>query len=122
MPCRGFREVLLQVWPSMEKSRIYFSANVSDYVKQEVCEKLGIQETRNIRKYLGFPINHRGASTRQYNFIAERVMNKLAGWKAKFLSFAGRAVLIKFVMTAIPNHDARGGSHCTHMRQIGQDK
>ena len=58
---------------SMEKSRIYFSANVSEDVKEEVCEKLGLQVTRNNGKYLDFPINHRGASTRQYNFIAERV-------------------------------------------------
>ena len=88
----------------MEKSRIYFSANVSNSVKEEVCEILGIQATQNIGKYLGFPIVHRGASTRQYNFIAEKFMNKLVGWKAKFLSFVGQAVLIKSVMSAIPNH------------------
>lgn len=64
---------------SMEKSRIYFSANVSNSVKEEVHEILGIQATQNIGKYLGFPIVHREASTRQNNFIAEKVMNKLAG-------------------------------------------
>jgi len=35
-------------------------------------------------------------------------MNKLAGWKAKFLSFAGHAVLIKSFMSAIPNHVMQG--------------
>lgn len=100
---------------SMEKSRIYFAANVSENVKEEVCEKLGIQETHNIGKYQGFLIIHRGASTRKYNFIAERVMNKLAGWKAKFLSFAGRTVPIKFVMFAIPNHVMQGVALPVHL-------
>lgn len=41
---------------------------------------------------------------RTKSFIVERVMNKLLGWKAKFLLFAGRTVLIKSVMSAIPGH------------------
>ena len=47
---------------SLEKSRIYFSPNVQEGVKEEICTKLGIQATKNIGKYLGFPINHRGAA------------------------------------------------------------
>ena len=40
----------------------------------------------------------------------KRVMSKLAGWKAKFLSFAGRAVLIKSVMSAILNYVMQGAA------------
>ena len=79
-------------------------------MKVEVWERLGINETWNIGKYLGFPILHKGANQRQYNDIVERVMNKLSGWKAKFLSFAGRFVLIKSVMSAIPNHIMQGAT------------
>ena len=35
-------------------------------------------------------------------------MNKLSGWKTKFLSFVGRFVFIKSVMFAIPNHVMQG--------------
>lgn len=73
---------------SQDKSRIYFSPNVNDELKEEVCERLGIRETHNIGKYLGFPLRHRGVSRNPYNFIEERIMSKLAGWIAKFLSFA----------------------------------
>ena len=45
---------------SLEKSRIFFSLNVQEGVKDEICTKLGIQATTNIGKYLGFPIKHRG--------------------------------------------------------------
>ena len=100
---------------SLEKSRIYFSPNVKKEERMEVCDLLGIQETRSIGKYLGFPLWHKGANRRQYNFVVERVMNKLSGWKAKFLSFAGRAVLIKSVMSAIPNHIMQGVALPTHI-------
>ena len=45
----------------------------------------------------------------------KRVMSKLAGWKAKFLSFAGRAVLIKSVMSAIPNYMMQGAALPVHV-------
>ena len=42
-------------------------------------------------------------------------MGKLAGWKAKFLSFAGRAVLVKSVMSAIPNYVIQGAALPVHL-------
>ena len=43
---------------SPDNSRIYFSPNVSDEMKEEISERLGIRETNNIGKYLGFPLKH----------------------------------------------------------------
>lgn len=110
---------------SLEKSRIYFSPNVQEGVKEEICTKLGIQAMTNIGKYLGFPINHRWATRNRLNFIAEKVMNKLARWKAKFLSFVGRSVLVKLVMSTIPNYVMQGKAlpiHlCEKLDKINQD-
>ena len=100
---------------SHDKSRIYFSPNVSEELKEDISGRLDIRETNNIGKYLGFPIKHRGVPRNPYNFIVERVMSKLAGWKAKFLSFAGRAVLIKSTMSAIPNHVMQGAALPVHV-------
>lgn len=74
---------------SLEKSKIYFTPNVQTKVKEEICVRLGIQATTNIGMFLGFPIKYKGVARNSLNFIAERVMNKLASLKAKFLSFAG---------------------------------
>ena len=93
---------------SLEKSRIYFSPNIQKGVKEEICTNLGIQATTNIGKYLGFPIKHKGVARNGLNFVVERVLNKLSGWKAKFLSFAGRSVLVKSVMSVIPNYVMQG--------------
>ena len=100
---------------STDKSRIYFSSNVSDELKEEISERLGIRETNNIGKYLEFPLKHRGVPRNPYNFIMEKVMNKLAGWKVKYLSFAGQAVLIKSIMSSIPNHVMQGAVLPVHV-------
>ena len=93
---------------SLEKYRIYFSPNVNESLKKEVCDKLGIWETHDIGKYLEFPLRHKGVARNPYKFMVEKVMSKLAGWKAKYLSFAGRTVLIKSVMFAIPHYVMQG--------------
>ena len=45
----------------------------------------------------------------------KRVISKLAGWKAKFLYFTGRAVLIKSVMSVIPNYVMQGAALPVHV-------
>lgn len=49
------------------------------------------------------------------NFVAERVINKLSEWKAKLLSFAGRTVLVKSVMSAIPTYVMQGAALPIHL-------
>ena len=100
---------------SVDKSRIYFSPNVQVELRREICSRLGIQATANIGNYLGFPIKHKGVPRNRMNFIVERVMNKLAGWKARFLSFAGRSVLVKSVMSSIPNYVMQAASLLAHL-------
>ena len=86
---------------SVEKSRIYFSLNVDLDMKEIVCDRLGMRATSNFGKYLGLPLKHKGVPRSQFNFVAKRLTSKLLRWKAKFLSFAARAVLVKSVMSAI---------------------
>ena len=76
------------------KSKIFFSSNVNVQVKLDICKQLGIQATNNLGRYLGFPILHKGRNGNAYNFVIERVQDKLASWKARVLSPAGKRVLI----------------------------
>ena len=77
------------------KSKILFSSNVAGRRKRSICRSLGITATTNLGNYLGFPIIHQGRSSSAYNFVINKVQSKLAGWRAKLLSRAGRMVLIK---------------------------
>ena len=54
--------------------------------------------------YLGLPISDK--KLRRGDLLAwiEKIANKLPGWKASLLTLAGRTVLVRFVLTAIPIH------------------
>ena len=70
------------------KSRIIFSPNVDAQTKIFICNKLGIQATYEIRRYLGFPFFHKGRNCNAFNFVIDKV-----------LSNTGRLVLIKSAST-----------------------
>ena len=89
---------------SSSKSRVVFSPNVDDQTKTSICNMLGISATSEIGRYLGFPIFHKGRNCNAFNFVIDKVQSKLAGWKAKVLSPAGRLVLIKSVSATIPDY------------------
>jgi len=52
--------------------------------------------------YLGLPISDK--KLRRSDLLAwiAKIANKLPGWKASLMTLAGRAVLVRFVLTAIP--------------------
>ncbi|MCH79282.1 cysteine-rich receptor-like protein kinase [Trifolium medium] len=52
--------------------------------------------------YLGLPI---GGDPRRLSFwepVVSRVQSRLSGWKSRFLSFGGRLILLKSVLTSLP--------------------
>ena len=63
---------------------------------------LGFASTPYLGKYLGFSLKHSGSSSHDYDFILDKVKQKLSGWKANLLSLAGRRVLIQSSLAAIP--------------------
>ncbi|KAL0010713.1 hypothetical protein SO802_005821 [Lithocarpus litseifolius] len=73
--------------------------------REEDCanmvQQLGIHKTNNLGKYLGFLFKHKGRNRNQFQSVVDKVHAKLAGWKAKCLSHAGRLVLIKAAVTPI---------------------
>ena len=79
--------------------------------KESLSDILGFQSTLTIGKYLGIPIKVPGSSTWDFNFIVDRMKQKLAGWKASLLSQAGRVVLDQSSLSTIPNYVMQ----CTHL-------
>lgn len=89
---------------NMDKSEIIFSPNISMDSKKEFQANLPIKISNNIQKYLGMP-THLGMSKEQdFQFLMDRVWNKLKGWKEKSLSFEGRGILIRAVAQAISTY------------------
>ena len=108
--CSTIREVLDEFCSktgqtiSGAKSRVFFSPNVDREARESLCDNLGFVSTTNIGKYLGIPLKHPGSSSLDFNFILDRVKNKLASWKANLLSPAGRAILIQASSSTIPTY------------------
>jgi hypothetical protein len=89
---------------SKEKSRVFFSKNVGWHKKLELSNLLGIQATDDLGKYLGVPILHKRVTKDTYQFILDKVNQRLSTWKANTLSFAGRVTLAKSVIQALPSY------------------
>lgn len=85
-----------------EKTTLFFSKAMPEEMKRDIISFLGVPEIKKYEKYLGLPAvvgrNKRASLT----YIKERVWTKLQGWKEKLLSQAGREILLKVVVQAIP--------------------
>jgi ribonuclease HI len=86
------------------KTSIFFSRNTPEIAKQEILRLSGIPSTQRYDKYLGLPAIV-GKSRRQaFKSIKDRVWRRLNDWKLKLLSQAGKEVLLKAVIQAIPTY------------------
>uniref|UniRef100_A0A2N9GNM8 Reverse transcriptase domain-containing protein n=1 Tax=Fagus sylvatica TaxID=28930 RepID=A0A2N9GNM8_FAGSY len=86
------------------KTSLYFSPNTPATTRTEICSILGVSAHAPNEKYLGLPVMIGKSKTRTFNELKERVTKKLVGWKEKTLSSAGREILIKAVVQAIPSY------------------
>ena len=52
--------------------------------------------------YLGLPIGGDSHKLKFWQPLIDRIKSRLSGWKSKNLSFGGRLVLLKFVLSSLP--------------------
>lgn len=83
---------------SLEKTSVLFSRNVYVSMRANLTQISGFHEKRNLGKYLGVPLTGKAPTRQDYLYLVDKVLNKLSGWKANNLSFAGRVTLSKFVI------------------------
>ena len=85
-----------------DKTTLFFGKFISEMVKNSIKGRLGVPKIKQYEKYLGLPTvvgKNRRASL---NYIKDRAWGKLQGWKKKLLSQAGKEVLLKVIVQAIP--------------------
>ena len=84
------------------KTQLFFSTNTRQQVRNSIKTRLGVSDAHHIEKYLGLPSFVGRGKKHSFSYIRERVWNKIQGWKEKLLSQAGREVLIKSILQAMP--------------------
>jgi hypothetical protein len=85
-----------------EKSAVMFSKGTSLAAKRKFKRALHITDEAFNGRYLGLPIHLGRSKTKAFGFLKEKVWIKIQGWKEKFLSRAGKEILVKAVAQAIP--------------------
>lgn len=84
------------------KTTILFSKNTGEAFKEHLCSLVGVAAIKGNDKYLGLPALVGRSKLKVFPAIQGRVQKFLDGWKEKFLSQAGKEILLKVVIQAIP--------------------
>ena len=86
------------------KSVVLFSKNTGAEKRSEVCTRLQITKETMNEKYLGLPAQVSKSKAGTFAYIKDRIWKRIQGWREKFLSWAGKEILIKAVAQAIPTY------------------
>jgi hypothetical protein len=84
------------------KTAIFFSRNTSQETREKILVESRIPSSQRYDTYLGLPTLVGKSRTKEFKGIIDRVWKRLQDWKLKFLSQAGREILLKAVIQAIP--------------------
>ncbi|KAL0848127.1 hypothetical protein Bca101_021374 [Brassica carinata] len=87
-----------------QKSSIYFGKNVSHERRVQIKEKLGIDQEGGEGVYLGLPEAFGGSKVSILSYLKERMSERVQGWQTRFLSPAGKEVMLKAVALALPTY------------------
>jgi hypothetical protein len=86
------------------KTAIYFSGNTTQIVKKEIVEVAGILVNQRYDFYLGLHAMVGRSKIVAFKSIRDQVWKILQDWKLQFLSQAGKEILLKAVIQAIPTY------------------
>ncbi|XP_010696021.2 uncharacterized protein LOC104908596 [Beta vulgaris subsp. vulgaris] len=87
-----------------DKSEVSFSGGVCRERQEELINLLQMKKVEKHQKYPGIPTICGRSKKMLFRGLLDRMWKKLRGWKEKLLSRAGKEVLIKAVIQAIPTY------------------
>ena len=99
-----------------------FIFNTIDSIKTHLTRTLGFRQGELPTKYLGNQLDINPKRMGNWKKIMEKLRNKMAGWTFRSLNIAGRIVLLKSVLQAIPIYPlsimAAPQGACTKIKEI----
>jgi hypothetical protein len=89
---------------NIHKSSLQFSKNTSASIIASIQNILPYATTPATTKHLGLPILLGKSKKAAFNDILDKIHGKIEGWRSKTLSQAGKYILLKVVVFAIPSY------------------
>ncbi|XP_060974100.1 uncharacterized protein LOC133039267 [Cannabis sativa] len=89
---------------NFSKSSVFFSSNTSPQTRGVICSRMGLVEADERSKYLGLPSVIGRNKNASFGFLKDKVQKRIRTWDNKFLSKAGKEVLIKSVVQSLPTY------------------
>lgn len=108
--CRELRDILRRYELSsgqcinQSKSTITFSAKTPEIIIDRVKASLGINQQGGMGKYLGLPETFGRSKKDVFTGMVDKIRQKAQSWTTKFLSGAGKHVMLQSVLTSLPTY------------------
>lgn len=87
-----------------DKTTIFFSRNTPTKVQKIILSIVGVKASRSFEKYLGLLAMIGRSKVAAFHSLIDRTWHRITNWKTKWLSAAGKEVLLKAVLQAIPTY------------------
>ncbi|KAL5559689.1 hypothetical protein UlMin_035900 [Ulmus minor] len=89
---------------NFDKSEICFGRDIDGPIQQDLDGFFGVRLVECHDKYLGLPTFAGKCKRELFSFIKSKVWRKVKGWNSSLFSQAGKEILIKAVLQAIPSY------------------
>lgn len=87
---------------NFQKSCAVFSGNTQSWLRDDICSILAVEHKDDFGKYLGLPSFINRNKRAIFEFIEQKIMQRTSGWNKKYLTNAGKEVLIRSVAQSMP--------------------
>jgi hypothetical protein len=87
---------------NLSKSEVFFSRNLSRAGQEDLSNLMGVRHVLGTGTYLGLPSMVGRSKKATFAYIKDRIWKRINGWRSRPLSRAGKEVMIKSVLQAIP--------------------
>ncbi|PNX95399.1 ribonuclease H, partial [Trifolium pratense] len=89
---------------NLSKSEVFISRNISHVDKEDLSGILGVRHVLCTGTYLGLPSMIGRSKKNTFSYIKDRIWKRINSWRGRALSKAGKEVMIKSVLQAIPSY------------------
>lgn len=89
---------------NLDKSFMFFSSNIIQSNKQQLCQTLNMKEADKDCKYLGLPNFMQRSKIATLGYLRGKVKKRVQSWEGSLISQGGKEVLIKSVAQALPTY------------------